>query len=184
MNKVNYTDIREANISDAAGLVRVSVESWRSTYAGIIPQEFLDSLTYEGRTRHWEERLSDTDIPGFTFVAKDSTGGIIGYAGGLKGNSGNRIYTGEVGDIYLLKESQRQGTGRRLMATVALRLKEYGHSSLLVWVLEDNPYRKFYEALDGQPAGEKVVEIGGRKLAEVAYGWLNLNIFEEIVKSD
>jgi GNAT superfamily N-acetyltransferase len=180
MNKMR---IREAKVSDSAGLARVSVESWRSTYTSIIPQEFLDSLTYAGRTKRWEERLSDPNSPGFTFVAEDDTGEIIGYAGGLKGNSGNPLYTGEVGDIYLLKEYQRQGIGRRLMATAALRIKEYGHDSLLVWVLEDNPYRKFYESLGGSPVGKKEVEIGGRKLKEVAYGWADMKIFEEILRS-
>lgn len=178
MNKIS---IRESRVSDAAGLARVSVDSWKSTYTGIIPQEFLDSLTYENRTKQWEERLSDPNGPGFTFVAENDNGDIIGYAGGLKGNSGNHLYTGEVGDIYLLKEYQRRGIGRRLMATVVLQLKQYGHSSLLVWVLEDNPYRIFYEALRGRPVGEKEVEIGGRKLKEVAYSWQNLKIFEEIL---
>lgn len=176
--------IREARVSDSSGLARVSVDGWRSTYAGIISQEFLDSLTYESRAKRWEERLSDPDGPGFTFVVENDAGDIIGYAGGLKGNSGNPVYTGEVGDIYLLKEYQNQGTGRRLMATIALRLKEYGHNSLLVWVFEDNPYRKFYEVLGGQPAGEKMAETGGRKLTEVAYGWQNLNVFDEMLKSD
>jgi GNAT superfamily N-acetyltransferase len=181
---MNNVIIREARVSDSAGLARVSVESWRSTYTGIIPQEFLDSLTYESRTRRWVERLSDPDGPGFTFVAENEKGTIIGYAGGFKRNSGNPLYTGEVGDIYLLKEYQRQGTGRRLMATAALRLKDYRHSSLLVWAFEDNPYRKFYEVLGGQPAGEKTAETGGRMLKEVAYGWANMKIFDEILKSD
>lgn len=181
MNKIN---IREANISDAAGLARVSVDSWRSTYSGIIPQEYLDSLTYENRTSRWKERLSNLDGPGFTFVVEDGFGNIIGYAGGLKGNSGNPVYTGEVGDIYVLKDYQDQGIGRRLMATTALRLKEYGHSSLLVWTFEDNPYRTFYESLEGSLIDEKEAEIGGRKLKQVAYGWQNLKIFEEILASD
>ena len=175
--------IREVKVADSAGLARVSVESWQNTYTGIIPQEYLDSLTYEGRTRRWVERLSDPDGPGFTFIAENNTGDIIGYAGGLKGNSGNPLYTGEVGDIYLLKEYQRQGTGCKLMAMVALHLTRYGHSSLLVWAFEDNPYRKFYEVLGGRPAGEKMAETGGRKLKEVAYGWADMKIFDEILKS-
>ena len=89
-----------------------------------------------------------------------------------------------MGDIYLLKAYQRQGIGRKLMATVALRLKNYGHSSLLVWVIKDNSYRKFYEVLGGQPVGEKMVETGGRMLKKVAYGWADMKIFNEILKSD
>jgi GNAT superfamily N-acetyltransferase len=181
MNKIN---IREANISDAAGLARVSVDSWRSTYSGIIPQEYLDSLTYENRTSRWEERLSNLDGPGFTFIVEDGFSNIIGYAGGLKGNSGNLVYTGEVGDIYLQKEFQGMGIGRRLMATVALRLKEFGHNSLLIWVFEENPYRIFYESLGGILIDEKEIESGGTKLTGVAYGWADMRVFGELFKSD
>ena len=69
------------------------------------------------------------------------------------------------------------------MATAALRLQHYGHNSLLVWVLEDNPYRKFYESLIGSPVGKKEVEIGGRQFKEVAFGWANMKIFVEISES-
>ncbi len=42
---------------------------------------------------------------------------------------------------------------------------------MLVWVLADNPMRRFYEALGGRLLREKKVEIGGVALDEVAYGW-------------
>ena len=48
-------------------------------------------------------------------------------------------------------------------------------NSMLVWVLKDNPCRAFYERLGGAPAGEKEIEIGGKKLVEVAYGWSDLD---------
>lgn len=43
--------------------------------------------------------------------------------------------------------------------------------SLIVWVLKENPYRKFYEGLGGVLAEEKEIEIGGVMLPEVAYRW-------------
>jgi hypothetical protein len=41
----------------------------------------------------------------------------------------------------------------------------------LLWVLAENPSRKFYERLGGQLVYEKTVTIGGVPLIEVAYGW-------------
>jgi hypothetical protein len=49
-------------------------------------------------------------------------------------------------------------------------------TSLLVWVLADNPARKFYEALGGQYVYDKQVSIGNARLVEVAYGWRNARI--------
>jgi hypothetical protein len=52
--------------------------------------------------------------------------------------------------------------------------KKAGCTSLLVWVLEDNPARSLYEALGGQLLGEKDWD-GNDEFAtavkEVAYGW-------------
>jgi hypothetical protein len=41
----------------------------------------------------------------------------------------------------------------------------------VVWVLAENPARRFYEALGGKIVFEKRIEIGGASLVEVAYGW-------------
>lgn len=44
-------NIRKANRDDAPGIAKVHVDSWRTTYKGIIPQSFLDELSYEQRTK-------------------------------------------------------------------------------------------------------------------------------------
>jgi hypothetical protein len=42
---------------------------------------------------------------------------------------------------------------------------------MLVWVLADNPSRRFYEALGGAPVRTQHIEFGGTLLEEIAYGW-------------
>jgi hypothetical protein len=51
--------IRDALQTDAAGIARVHVNSWRSTYRGIVPDQFLDSLSLERREQYWHDLLSD-----------------------------------------------------------------------------------------------------------------------------
>lgn len=51
------------------------------------------------------------------------------------------------------------------------RLIAAGLPSLLVWVLERNPSRRFYETLGGRPVAAKELEIAGVALREIAYGW-------------
>lgn len=46
--------VRLASSDDIPGIARVHVESWRSTYKGIISDAFLSSLTVEKRIRNWE----------------------------------------------------------------------------------------------------------------------------------
>jgi GNAT superfamily N-acetyltransferase len=49
---------------------------------------------------------------------------------------------------------QRQGLGRRLTAAAVNWLLQSGLSSMLVWVLADNPSRAFYGALGGRYVAE------------------------------
>lgn len=38
---------RQATSQDAKRIAKVHVDSWRTTYQGIIPDSYLDGLTYE-----------------------------------------------------------------------------------------------------------------------------------------
>ncbi|CAN5692951.1 hypothetical protein BH24ACT22_BH24ACT22_11430 [soil metagenome] len=50
-------------------------------------------------------------------------------------------------------------------------LQENNVNSMLLWVLTQNPSRRFYESQSGTMLGKRAIEIGGAKLEEVAYGW-------------
>ena len=41
------TNIRVAKASDAAAIARVHIDSWRTTYVGIVPQDYLDAYSAE-----------------------------------------------------------------------------------------------------------------------------------------
>ncbi len=73
--------------------------------------------------------------------------------------------------MYLLRQHQRRGLGRRLLGAVARGLLADGKRSMLAWVLAENPSRPFYETAGGKLLGSQEIEIGGAALKEVAYGW-------------
>ena len=50
-----HVTIREAKATDAAGIARVTIDTWRTTYVGIVNQDFLNSLSYEERSTKWQE---------------------------------------------------------------------------------------------------------------------------------
>ena len=52
-------EISQAAFEDAAAVARVHVDSWLTTYAHILPNEFLAGLSYEQRTNSWASALSD-----------------------------------------------------------------------------------------------------------------------------
>lgn len=173
--------IRAANPDDAAGIARVHVESWRTTYRGIVPSEYLERMSPERRERFWGSVIAQADSPALVYVAASPSGEVLGFAYGGTEREGNASYTGELLAIYLLEQQQRLGVGRRLFASVVEELLRHGHASMLVRVLRDNPSRGFYERLGGQYVAEKPIDIGGTELIEVAYGWSDLRTLSEQV---
>jgi GNAT superfamily N-acetyltransferase len=161
--------IREARPEDAQRIAWVHLESWKTTYPGIVPQAHIDGLKIENGIRNWQERLTQDGGP-VVFVAEDEAG-IFGFAAGGKIMHPVDRFEGELGAIYLLASHQQRGAGAALVRRMARALRERGFQSMAVWVLKANPARGFYERMGGVLVGEQGIEIGGVTLPEVAYGW-------------
>lgn len=155
-------------------MARVHVDAWRTTYAGIVPDEHLANLSYERAEANWVKYLSDPRGETHGFVVEAESGQIIALASCGPPQEPVAGYDGELYVIYVLKPFQGMGHGRLLVTKVADDLAARGCHSLVVWVLKDNPACRFYERLGGRPITEKAVEIGGRALLDVAYGWPDL----------
>lgn len=161
--------IRRAIGGDEHGIAHVHVVSWRATYAGLIAQEVLDSLSEESRAKQWMGALADASKP--VFVAEQN-GQVIGFvAGGPEREQGCR-FDSELYAIYVLPELQAQGVGRSLQQSLMQELKARGFKRMRLWVLKDNPASGFYAREGGKLLSETKDEvIGGKAYPHRAYGW-------------
>jgi GNAT superfamily N-acetyltransferase len=157
-------------IEDVHAIARVHIASWQSTYAGIVANEFLASLSYEDREQMWQNALSPSANQVALYVA-ETPDGLVGFAAGGPERTGDTAWRGEVYAIYLLQSQQRRGVGGMLLKVLVRELVERGLTPFLVWVLRANPACHFYERLNGKYVREKEIEIGRQRLIEVAYGW-------------
>jgi GNAT superfamily N-acetyltransferase len=167
--------IREATAGDAHAIAKVHVASWQTSYADILPPDVLAGLSVESRAAMWEEGLSQNKGINFLYVAEDSSGEVIGFAGGGRARDDIKGYAGELRVIYILESFQGIGIGRRLFEIAIGRLIEDGISSMLVWVFKNSPYRGFYERFGGELIGEKLYEIAGKNYPAVGYGWKDIH---------
>jgi ribosomal protein S18 acetylase RimI-like enzyme len=167
--------IRRANTNDAQGIARVHIDTWRTTYHGILPEEFLSSLTYDRARRKWETTNLNPKSQDAVYVAEDESRNIVGFATCGPDRDNDPVYKGELYGIYVLEKMQRRGIGRQLMLAVVQDLKNRGFSSMLVWVLVDNPSKRFYELLGGEHVQTRNITMGGKLLKEFGHGWENLD---------
>jgi GNAT superfamily N-acetyltransferase len=171
-------EIRRAIQSDSFDIARMHIDSWKTTYRGIVSDDYLDNLSYEERERWWSERISSKTRN--LFVAEHSTlqsseKKIIGFCSGGRNRSiAESRYEAELYAIYILQNQRGKGIGKALVESLAISLIESGFSSMVVWVLAKNPYRRFYESLGGMYVRSAEIQIGGSTFEEVAYGWTDM----------
>ncbi len=168
--------VRIATPEDAPGIARVHVDSWRTTYAGLMPDRILANISLEKRTQNMERILRDPAENSATFLAEDS-GVIVGFVqcGVNRDLQTDAAFAGELYGIYLLKAWQRQGLGRQLVETASRFLLSHEIKSIIVWALASNRSAcRFYEALGGYRVRDREIEIQGHRMSETSYGWNDL----------
>lgn len=164
--------LRAATPNDIPAIARIHVDTWRTTYRGIMPDELLATLSYKKREQSWHQIMGGASEDGnFTYVAEEGPGRVVGFANGGVERTGDPVFRGELYAIYVLQPCQHQGIGRALMGAIAARLRRMQLDSMLVWVLADNPACQFYEALGGQIIRTRAIIRADRTLIEIAYGW-------------
>lgn len=165
--------IRSATVGDAKAIARVHVASWLSTYRGLLPDDFLESLSETNYTERWNRVIRDGTSK--VVVAEDGAD-VVGFASGGRERAGEQGFDGEIYAIYVLDAAQRRGFGRELVRAMVEGLHELGLSNMIIWVLRDNrPAREFYERLGGIYVRTQPITIGSATLEEVSYGWRRLD---------
>jgi ribosomal protein S18 acetylase RimI-like enzyme len=165
--------LRPALPRDADAIARVHVETWQSTYAGLVPADYLARMSVARSSPQWHRAAAQAE-KGNDLMVAEVDGEVVAFVSFGPTRTPQMAFSGEVYALYVGIDWQGQGLGRRLLATALAALRKEGHRSAMVWVLAANPARFFYEAMGGQRAGERVEGFAGTDLEELAYGWPDL----------
>ncbi|MFW9820560.1 MAG: GNAT family N-acetyltransferase [Candidatus Thorarchaeota archaeon] len=172
---------READVSDLKGIIKVNINTWKTTYNGIISEDYLKGLSYENKEQNWRQRLENPTHGAKIFIAETEQHDIVGFALATLEKYNPLIvslhpekFIGELCAIYVIKEYQEKKIGTQLIKLVTKYFLKNKIRSMIVWVLKENPYYRFYEKMGGLYVGEQTIEIGGKKYIERAYGWENI----------
>ncbi|QFP78010.1 GNAT family N-acetyltransferase [Deinococcus sp. AJ005] len=147
--------IRPAIPADTPAIAHIHVTSWRETYAGLMPDDFLDRMTNEETQRRreggWERTISQK-LETVLVAEQDGVMVAFGSAGPARDHPG---YEAELMTLYALKSAQGRGLGRALFTEIVQQLRADGFQNLALWVLDANPTREWYLRQGGREAGEK-----------------------------
>lgn len=162
--------IRQATAEDIPALAALHVKTWNETYWNV-----KNPPTYAIREQQWVEQFKVTDGSWFCFVVENPKGELVGFAKGTAYNHSDLPdYSGQLSKIYLLREYQRLGLGRRLVGHVARRFISQGINTMVLFGIPQNPSCAFHEALGGARLFSKNGEFHG------GYGWRDLQALAAI----
>jgi ribosomal protein S18 acetylase RimI-like enzyme len=163
-------EIRAATSEDCKAVAEVHVESWQRAYRGMLPEQYLASLSVAEREAMWRRMVERQ--PSHLLVAR-AAGQVVGFlAFGASRDEGAPNDQAEIWAIYVKAESWSTGAGRLLWLEALQRITAEGYKSVGLWVIAGNERAvRFYEraGFTVVPESRKSFELGGTTLEELRY---------------
>ena len=178
-------NIRSACVEDAHEIAKVYIDTWRSTYPGILPDKVLLEMSIERQIAIWVRAIKHSRGPTdekILVLEKDDKN-IIGISSCGFNRDRKTNFDGEVYTLYVHPNHQGHGYGKDLLFYLFDILLTQNYRSVIIWTLRDNPSRFFYEAMSGKRIGERQGKTWGLILNEIAYGWSDLSTFIKSYKA-
>ena len=161
-------EIRWAKLEDARDLGFVHSESYRNTYKGIMPDDYLNQYTPIVRERYFYKALiQGAEEIAIMLVDNKAVGCLI-----LKACTDDGIQKcgGEIAALYLIQNYRGNGLGKHLLKWGIDKLKEGGYDTALLWVLKENKHAiRFYERQNFVHDGTERLINRGRQLIQIRY---------------
>jgi RimJ/RimL family protein N-acetyltransferase len=155
---------REAREEEIPALANLHVITWHQTY-NVTPK----AEAWKIREWQWREQFKKNDGRWFCIVIENQKGELIGFAKGVNPPEGEHPEgSGNLSKIYLLRQYQRMGLGRKLLGLTVKRFLEMGVTSMVLFGEATNPSCAFHDAMGGKRMyNEKGIFLGN-------YSWDDL----------
>jgi ribosomal protein S18 acetylase RimI-like enzyme len=139
-------EIRTPEVGDADALGRVHVRAWRAAYTGgLMPDEYLDSLSEADRASMWRSALEQPPRARATRLVATVDHELVGFA--LVGPAGGDP-DADIGELYAINvdpDHWGTGAGPALIDAAVNALQTSGFTAAVLWVHPDNERaRSFY----------------------------------------
>lgn len=168
--------IRYAEFGDVENIIDVNLKTWRTTYGGIVDEDFLLKLEMgrDDSVKRAKDNFSKREIEGrkiYDCVAThgENVVGMLTYGKCREEDKLGLSNCGEIYAIYILKEYQQRGIGKRLINFAIEDLANENYEKFIIWALKENPSVEFYKKIGGEIGFKKDIKIGEQILEEIGF---------------
>ena len=139
--------IRLATIKDCDELSNLKQMVWNETYRGIYSDEKIDSFDYKKNSIKFLNIIKNPNVE--LYVVEDNNK-LVGYMDCGIPYRPYKDYKQEIGLLYLLKDYQRKGIGKKLFNIGVNSIKNKGYNE---FIISCNKYninaQEFYKKMGG-----------------------------------
>lgn len=140
--------IRKAKTNDAERITRIHLNSWRTTYNKVFPEEVFDKQEseYSIRVQKIKEAITNNTSNYIVLEEDNIIKAFIcyGFARGDKYKNFKEIYS-----IYIEKENQNKGYGSKLINYCFDLFKKEEYNNVIIRCLKGNTAEEFYHKIGG-----------------------------------
>jgi GNAT superfamily N-acetyltransferase len=177
-------NFRRARPGDAPTIARLHALSWRTTYRGILRDEFLDGPLLENRLNLWGERLKDAAREDQLILVGEHAGDIQAFACAFL--DADADWGTLLDNLHVVPRLKGGGLGRELMSRVAeWVLLQESSPKMHLWAYADNvAARQFYERLGGVNTAFQAEDApDGMSVNAVRYSWQDVSVLTGKLRS-
>jgi len=166
--------IRDATANDISGIANLHAESWRSSYRGILSDNYLENHVFGDRLAVWKGRYSEASNKPMIVLVAEINSELTGFACVYPDE--DVVFGSFLDNLHVAPPLTGHGIGRRLLSEAASRLIASGsRAGLYLWVIEQNHRAlQFYERAGAAVVGSCAnVMPDGRQVVALRCYWKN-----------
>ncbi|MCD0493059.1 GNAT family N-acetyltransferase [Chromobacterium violaceum] len=163
-------ELRPARAADVPAIAALHAASWRASYRGILPDDYLDRYAADERLSLWRRRFETASPPWVRLACWD--GEPVGFVCLLPEEAPELgVY---LDNLHVLPGQQGRGIGRALMAAAAAEAERIAPGRpLYLWVYERNADAcAAYDKMGGVVMARREVDTAaGTRAIALRYSW-------------
>ena len=122
---------------------------------GLFPEPYLARFTYEEQAQDWQTWLA-TNREDVLLAAESMDNQVIGYVLAQARPDIHPGYDVEILALHVQQAAHGRGIGKALLRAALTELEGRGCQSVMLWTLNGNLVRQWYDRLEGKIIGERV----------------------------
>ena len=129
--------IRKATVDDIASIAKLYVSNHKTTYKGLVSDDYLNNLTVEKASERWKNFLSDDSNIMWVASQEDK---LLGFISTMPDSTSNKIRY--LDSLHICPEARGKGIGTALIRTAGESTLRNGYEKMSVCVVKGNDKAK------------------------------------------